>query len=338
MLVLDSLELNKTARRPVWLMRQAGRYMKAYRDLRQKYTFDDFAHQAELATEVSLQPLKQYELDASIVFSDILIPIRALGVPLHFTEKGPVLESPKTKEEFQKIRKEFNPEEDTPTILQTLKNLRAEIPAETALLGFCGAPFTMVAYLVEGKLTKDLGTMKQWMAKEPQLIHDLLQTMATQMGGYLEAQAQAGANAVQMFDSWAGVLSAKDFEEFALPYARQVVSEVTVPCIYYINNGGHLLQQCASVGAQGLSVDWRVPLGDVKKQLPRVFALQGNLDPYHLHLPHDQIRERVFEMCSSYGTEPGHIVNLGHGMVPSIPEDSVKVFIDSVREWSAQML
>lgn len=333
MLILDALELNPTPRRPVWIMRQAGRYLASYRKLREKYSFMEFAGRSDLAVEVTLLPLKQYELDAAIVFSDILIPLQATGASLDFTEKGPVLSNPKNKKEFEALRRGFDPHTHTPVILESLKILRKEIKPEQALLGFAGAPFTMLSYLLEGKLTKDLSIMKKWMAEEPKLVHSWLKTLSEWMGEYLDAQVEAGANAVQLFDTWASVLSPKDFEEFALPYAREVISRVTSPCVYYVNGVSAILDQMASVGAQALSVDWRVNLGEVRSRVSQVTAIQGNLDPYHLLLPNDLLRERVFEMCESYGRGPGHIVNLGHGIVPGIPEDKVKVFIEAVHEW-----
>ncbi|TVQ78131.1 MAG: uroporphyrinogen decarboxylase [Bradymonadales bacterium] len=333
MIMLEALELNPTPRRPVWIMRQAGRYLASYRKLREKHSFMEFAGKAELAVEVSLLPLRQYELDAAIVFSDILIPLQATGATLEFTEKGPVLGAPKTTEELRTFSTDFDPKTHTPVILETLSILRKEVAAEKALLGFAGAPFTMLSYLLEGKLTRDLSIMKSWMANERELVHEWLDRLATWMGGYLDAQAVAGANAVQLFDTWASVLSPKDFEEFALPYARKVVSEVTVPCIYYVNGVAGILDQAASVGAQALSIDWKMDIGEARKRTSQVIALQGNLDPYHLLLPKDLLREKVFQICESYGRGPGHILNLGHGIVPSIPEDQVKVFVDAVHEW-----
>lgn len=337
MLLLDALELNQTPRRPVWIMRQAGRYLASYRKLREKYSFDDFAGNADLATQVSLLPMKQYELDASIVFSDILIPLRALGASLAFTEEGPKLSAPKTPEDLRALMRSFDPQEATPIILETIKNLRKELPAEKAVLGFSGAPFTLFAYLVEGDLSKDLGKVKAWLYQQPELAEEFLGFLAKMTGEYLDAQAHAGANAVQVFDTWASVLGPADYERFALPYARQVVSAVTVPCIYYVNGVTPILDQAAAVGAQALSVDWRISLKEARSRLSQVLAIQGNLDPYHLLLPKAEIRKRVFEMCESYGRGPGHIVNLGHGIVPNIPEDHVKVFIDAVREWSLSL-
>lgn len=338
MLITETLELNPTKRRPVWIMRQAGRYLSSYRKLREQHSFDDFAGNAELATQVTLLPFKQYDLDAAVVFSDILIPLRALGVGLEFGEQGPVLSSPKSKEELKALVTEFVPEEKTPVILDTIKNARSELSEEIAIMGFAGAPFTMLAYLLEGKLTKDLSIVKKWMATEPQAVHEFLSFLAKSTGEYLDAQARAGANAVQLFDTWASMLGPKDYEDFALPYAREAISMVTVPCVYYVNGVAGILDQVASVGAQALSVDWRIPLGQVREKVSQVIAIQGNLDPYHLLLPKDQIRERTFEMLSSYGTGPGHIANLGHGIVPSIPEESVSYFIEAVRDWSAQAL
>lgn len=338
MIIRDCLELKKTKRRPVWIMRQAGRYLNSYRELRKKYSFDDFAHQPELATQVTLLPIQQYELDAAVVFSDILYPLKSMGVDLQFTEQGPVLSSPKTLEEFKKLKFEFDPETHTPSILKTISLVRKELSLEKAVMGFCGAPFTMLSYLMEGKLTKDLGIVKRWIYEHPTEMKKTLSYLADAMGRYLEAQVEAGADVVQMFDTWASVLDEKDFEEFALPYAREVISQVTVPCVYYMNGVSHLLPQLNSVGAQAISVDWRISLAEARAQLSPVTAIQGNLDPYHLLLSPDQLRERVFKMCSSYGTSPGHIVNLGHGIVPVIPEDRVKVFIDAVHEWSEQSL
>lgn len=338
MLMLETLELNKTKRRPVWIMRQAGRYLASYRKLRESYTFDDFSNNAALATEVTLLPFKQYDLDAAVVFSDILIPLKATGASLEFTDKGPVLGAPQSVADLKKLRQEFDPMIHTPTIMQTITNVRSTLNQDIAVLGFAGAPFTMLAYLLEGKLTKDLSVIKTWMATEPELVKSWLSFLAESTGRYLDAQAEAGANAVQLFDTWASVLSREDYEEFALPYAREVISEVTVPCIYYVNGVQHLLQQAAATGAQALSVDWRTPLSVARSQLSHVVALQGNLDPYHLKKPKAELRKKVFEMCSDYGDAPGHIVNLGHGIVPSIPEDAVKHFIEFVHEWSASSL
>ncbi|PIR23639.1 MAG: uroporphyrinogen decarboxylase [Deltaproteobacteria bacterium CG11_big_fil_rev_8_21_14_0_20_45_16] len=334
MLLLDTLELNPTPRRPVWIMRQAGRYLASYRKLREKYSFDDFANQVDLAVQVSLLPLKQYELDAAIVFSDILLPLRCMGLKLSFEETGPVIVAPKTLEDINKLKFEFDPETQTPVIMGSLKELRKQIPKEKALLGFAGAPFTMLVYLLEGELSKDLGVVRTWLRKDPKTCHRLLDFLANAMGNYLDAQARAGADAVQLFDTWASILGPADYEEFALPYARRVISQVTVPSVYYINGMGSLFEQAQAVGAQALSVDWRTPLGEARNRISQVVALQGNLDPYHLLLPRAQLREAVFEMCNSYGKDPGHIVNLGHGIVPNIPEESVSYFIESVHEWS----
>ncbi len=334
MLLLDALQLNPTPRRPVWIMRQAGRYLSTFREMRKKYSFDELCHSSELATEISLQPLRRFELDAAIVFSDILFPLRALGVSLDFTDSGPVLGAPKNKDELKKLKTEFDPHRDTAAILSTLKLLRKEISKEKALLGFAGAPFTMLAYLLEGKLTKELSVMKRWMAEEPAEVHRWLQILTKNLGNYLDAQAEAGADAVQLFDTWASALSPADYEEFALPYARQTLSMVTVPNIYYINGVAGILDQAASVGSQGLSVDWRISLKEVRRRVPQVIALQGNLDPYSLRLPREKLREKVFHMLDSYGRGPGHIVNLGHGIVPDIPEEGVQIFIEAVHEWS----
>ncbi|MBN8554704.1 MAG: uroporphyrinogen decarboxylase [Deltaproteobacteria bacterium] len=333
-LILETLALNPTPRRPVWIMRQAGRYLADFRKLREKHSFEEVNNTLELAVQVTLMPIKKYPLDAAIIFSDILFPLKALGAGLAFTEKGPKLDAPKSVEDLKKLRTSFNPQESTSAILKTISAVRKELPKEKAVFGFAGAPFTMLAYLLEGDLTRELKVMKRWMAEHPKVVHEWLQNLALVTGDYLDAQANAGADAVQLFDTWAGVLSPEDYETFALPYARQALSAVTVPSIYYVNGVAGILQQVSSVGAQCLSIDWKISLGEARKKLSHVTALQGNLDPYSLLLPNHLIREKVFAMCESYGRGAGHIVNLGHGIVPEIPEDAVKVFIDSVREWS----
>ena len=334
MLVLDALSLNKTSRRPVWVMRQAGRYQKAFREIRAKHSFEEVCTKLELATEVTMNPIKNYDFDAAIIFSDILLPLKAMGAPLAYTDKGPVLEAPKTVAELNKLNKNFDPREGTPHILESLRAVREQLSPEKALLGFAGAPFTMLSYLLEGKLTKELKTMKACMAKEPASVHEWLKAIAEMTGDYLDAQANAGANAVQLFDTWAGVLSPEDYEEFALPYAREALSAVTVPCLYYVNGVSGILEKAAATGAQGLSIDWRMSMAEARRRVSSVVALQGNLDPYHLLLPRVKLREKVFEMCDSYGKGPGYIANLGHGIVPEIPEEAVSVFVESVREWS----
>lgn len=333
MILLDTLSLNPTKRRPVWIMRQAGRYLASYRKIRETKTFKDMSENADLATKVSLLPLKQYELDASIVFSDILIPLNKMGVPLEFTEKGPVLEPPENPAALEKLKIPFDPNEKTPVILETIKNLRSEVSTEIAVLGFAGAPFTMLCYLLEGKLSPDLKVVKTWMAKEPKAVHAMLDYLSEVMGDYLDAQAHAGANAVQLFDTWASQLSPADFDEFALPYARKTLSAVSVPCLYYINGVSGILEQMASVGSQGISVDWRIDIGEVRRRVSPVIAIQGNLDPYHLKLSKDQIRNKTHAIMQAYGDGPGLIMNLGHGIVPTIPEDGVKYFIEAIHEY-----
>lgn len=338
MILLDSLELNATKRRPVWIMRQAGRYLSTYQEFRKKYSFDDFCSQPELAVQLSLLPLKRYDLDAAIIFSDILIPLRAFGLKLEFTEKGPELSAPQSKKELENLPKDFDPKIHTPTILQSLKELRKSVDPAKAVLGFSGAPFTMLAYMLEGKLTKDLSIVKKWMAEEPKLVHQWLDVLAKAMGDYLEAQVSAGADAVQVFDTWASQLSPQDFEKFALPYARQVISAVPAPCVYYVNGVAGLFEELGAVGAQAISVDWRVSLKEVRSRLSPVIAIQGNLDPYCLLRSRQEIRDSVFRMCDDYGRGPGHIVNLGHGIVPSVPEEGVEWMISAVQEWSASAL
>ncbi len=337
MILLDALELNPTPRRPVWLMRQAGRYMKSFRDLRARHSFIEICENAELIHEVTWQPLKAYQLDAAIVFYDILMPLRTMGYSLRFAEDGPIIQKPTQAQELDQFTGKDQVDRPHEALVTALKNLRADLPSDKALLGFSGAPFTLLAYWLEGKLSKDLGATKIWMAREPKRVHRCLDLLADYCGNYLERQVEAGANAVQLFDTWASVLNSQAYQEFALPYARKVLSRVTAPSIYYVNGVASILSDIANVGAQALGVDWRTSLSVVRSQVSSVTALQGNLDPYDLHLPPPLLRQRVFDMCEAYGRGPGHIVNLGHGMVPSIPEVAVTVFIDAVAEWSVSL-
>jgi len=333
MILLDALNLNPTPRRPVWIMRQAGRYMKAFRDVRAKHRFLEICDSVELSVEVTWLPLKAYDLDAAIVFSDILLPLRAHGVSVEFGEEGPVIGAPQSVADFQKLKKEFDPEEATPTILSALKELRRSVPKEKAVLGFAGAPFTLLTYMLEGKLSKDLSTVKRWIFSNPALAHEWLEALSNSTAKYLEAQVEAGADAVQLFDTWASALSPEAYSEFALPYARKVLSQVTAPTLYYVNGISGILEQAANVGAQGLGIDWRLPLSLARQRVSQTIALQGNLDPHELFLPKGILRQRVLSICESYGRSPGHIFNLGHGITPGAPEDSVKVLIDAVHEF-----
>lgn len=333
MILLDALTLNPTTRRPIWIMRQAGRYMAAFRKVREKHAFLEICDSVELSVEVSMLPMKAFDLDASIVFSDILLPLRAHGVEIAFGEEGPILSSPKSEADFSKLKKTFDPSADTPTILRAIQELRRVIPKEKAVLGFAGAPFTLLAYLVEGKLTKDLNIVKKFIFENPQLAHSWLENLAQSTATYLEAQVSAGADAVQLFDTWASALSPEAFTEFALPYARKVFSRVTAPGIYYVNGISGLLDQAANVGAQGLGIDWRLSLAQARQRVSQTIALQGNLDPHELFLPAGLLRQRVLKICESYGKGPGHIFNLGHGIVPGVPEDAVKVLIEAVHEF-----
>ena len=283
--------------------------------------------------EATFLPLKQYELDAAIIFSDILLPLRAMGASVEFGEEGPVLGAPQNEAELKKLKRNFDPKEGTPTILKALSELRKALPKEKAVLGFSGAPFTLLVYLMEGKVSKDLGKVKRWLMEQPQLMHETLNGLAEMTADYLEAQVDAGADAVQMFDTWASVLSPQDYEEFALPYARKVLGHVTAPSVYYINGCAGILEKASSAGAQCLSIDWKIDLQEARRRVPQVTALQGNLDPYALHLPKSILRDRVLKMMEGYGRGPGHIVNLGHGIMPSAPEDSLKVMIEAVHEF-----
>ncbi len=311
-------------------MRQAGRYLPEYREFRRRHSFKELAGEAELAAEVTLMPLKRYPLDAAIVFADIMSPLPALGIDFDF-DPGPVVANPiRDAAGIAKLRTP-SPEEVAPEVIQALKLTRAALPASTALLGFCGAPWTLAAYLVEGKGAKDFPTLRAFAAAEPKLLDSLLGKLSALMAQYLLRQAEAGADAVQIFDSWAGLLSRPAWEKLIRPHLAsllETVGRAGIPRILFLQNAPHLMDSYASLPAEVLGVDWRIDLPELQKRNPQR-AVQGNLEPAILTAGAAATRAAAQELLAT--TAPrGHIVNLGHGILPQTPLDSVAALVEVV--------
>ncbi len=324
---------------PVWMMRQAGRYLPEYQQIRNKLTFLELCKTPELAAEVTIQPVDILGVDAAILFSDILIPLEAMGLTLEFHEKiGPVFPDPVRNRQAVERLIIPDPEEHLGFVLETIRILRRELAQKVPLIGFAGAPFTLATYLIEGGSSKFFFDTKKMMFADPELYSALLEKITKCTSDYLKAQATAGAQALQIFDSWAGVLAPGDFERFALPYVQRIIADLKkstdVPIIYFANNGATLLDLSKTSGADVLGLDWRIDIAKAVEQLGPDVSVQGNLDPIALLLPEKELRERVSKILAGGGMARGHICNLGHGIHQFTPPAQAKLFIDAVHELS----
>ncbi len=321
-------------RPPVWLMRQAGRYLPEYRAVREGIAFLDMCRDVERAVTVSLQPIDLVGSEAVILFQDIFTPIPPMGVELDFAP-GPVMAEPiRTAAQVDALRVP-EPRESVPFVFEILRTLRGELASrKIPLLGFAGAPFTLAAYMVEGRGSKDFGTLKRMMHREPALLRKLLATLTEMTVGYLDAQIEAGAHAVQLFDTWAGLLSPAEYREWIQPTHVEIASRVNraeAGFILYVNNGAHVIDQVADAGADVISLDWRVDLAEAAARYGARVTLQGNLDPCALAAPPARIAEMVREMHAAAAPARGHIMNLGHGCLPETPVEGVRAFTEAVR-------
>jgi uroporphyrinogen decarboxylase len=340
--LLRACRFQDVDRAPVWMMRQAGRYLPEYRAIRGTTNFMTLCKTPELAAEVSLQPYRILGVDAVIMFSDILIPVEAMGMNLDIVEsKGPVLENPvRTREQVEGLIVP-DPLEKTGFVMNLIRLLRKELGNEAPLIGFAGAPYTLASYMIEGGTTRNYTEIKRLMFADPRLLHSLLEKIAATVTDYLNAQIEAGAQVVQLFDTWAGDLSAGDYEEFALPYQQLVFEKLHrgpeglgVPAILYLNGCSHILEKMAESGANVLSIDWRIDIAEARRRLDGAgfenVALQGNLDPCALLGTEETISEGVREILKKVGPL-GHIMNLGHGIMPMVPVANAKAFIDAAK-------
>ncbi len=322
-------------RPPVWVMRQAGRYLPEYLEVRAKHGFLEVCRSPELVTEVTLQPLRRFDMDAAIIFSDILVVPEAMGQEVTYPQGGPRLAPPIRKaSDLARIR-ECEPEKDLAYVAEALVAMRRAMGDDRALLGFAGAPYTLATYMVEGGGSKHQEQTKRLALTEPGLIDELLERLADAVARFLRLQIEAGADAVQLFDTWAGDLSPVDFERLALKPAQRVIArlaDLDVPVIYFMNGIAPHLEAAATCGATALGIDWRLDLAEARRRTGGRLALQGNLDPLVLSGPVSGIRERVRAIHQSLEGAPGHIFNLGHGVLPSTPVEGVAAFVDAVHE------
>lgn len=331
MIFLDALQCkNNQCRPPIWLMRQAGRYMPEYRALRAKYSFLELCHNPELVTQVTELPIHTFGFDAAILFSDILVILESFGIEFDFHEgKGPIIKNPLQSENelhFQSI-------DCLNYVKVSIENLKRSL--KIPLLGFCGAPFTVASYLIEGGVSKDLKKTKQWMLQRPESFHLLLSKLCNASIAYLKMQQQAGVDAIQIFDSWAHVLSDHHFQEFSLPYLKKMKEALTpFPVILFCKGSSAFVNHLASIKPQAISLDWQSNLQAIRQKTPPTIALQGNLDPDILYAPLKDIKKEALRLLKSMQGDKGYIFNLGHGIHPDTPLDAVKTLVQTVKEFS----
>ncbi len=322
---------------PVWMMRQAGRYLEKYRKVREKYSFLEMCKTPELAVEVTLQPFELIDLDAAILYSDILIPVEAMGIDLEFIEsRGPVIHNPVRTEKDVKALKVIDPEESVPFVMESIKLLRKELEGRAPLIGFSGVPFTLASYMIEGSGSKNYLEAKGMMYNAPELFHELMQKITDTVIAYLNAQVDAGAQAIQVFDSWVGALSPLDYKNYVLPYSKQVLEGIkgNVPKIHFGTGTAGFLDLLKEAGGDIIGVDWRIDLDRAWDILGDDVGVQGNFDSSKLFGTKAVIEEAVKDILDRAGNRPGHIFNLGHGIQPKTPPENAAFMVDKVHELS----
>jgi len=330
-------------RTPVWMMRQAGRYLPEYRQVRQQAgSFLDLCMNPELACEVTLQPLRRYGFDAAILFSDILTVPDAMGLGLYFSEnEGPKFTNPvRTAADVDKLPIP-DPEAELRYVMDAVRLIRKNLQGSVPLIGFSGSPWTLATYMVEGGSSKSFQNVKSMMYNEPKLMHTMLDKLAQSVAAYLNAQIAAGAQAVMLFDTWGGMLTTEDYSEFSLYYAKQVrallntqVGGQQIPTILFTKGGGLWLELMADAGYDALGLDWQTDIQQARARVGNKVALQGNMDPVALYANPEVIAEKVKTVLAKYGAGSGHVFNLGHGILPDINPEHVKAMVDAVRQYS----
>ncbi len=338
MRLLDACSRRPVDATPVWLMRQAGRYLPEYRAIREKMSFVEMCRRPDIAAEVTLQPLRRFELDAAIIFADILLPLEPMGIGFHFTaEDGPVIGKPVRSARDLAGVHGIDAAADLAYVMDAIRLVRHELDARTPLIGFSGAPFTLASYIVEGGHSRAYAYVKEFMYADPVGFGRLMSIISDVVVDYLLAQIDAGAQVVQLFDSWVGWLGPYDYELLVLPHVRYVIDKVKghgAPVIYFGNGASAMLHLVAKAGSEVTGVDWRIELDRAWDQLGDV-AVQGNLDPITLLGPPKAIEARVADIMARVAGRRGHIFNLGHGLVPQTPPDNVKYLVDAVHRLSA---
>jgi uroporphyrinogen decarboxylase len=317
----------------VWFMRQAGRSLPEYRELRKRHGLFQIVGDPELCAEVTLQPVRRHDVDAAVMFTDIMFPVLGMGVEVDLVEDvGPVIARPiRTAADVDGLIVP-EPEEAVPTILEAVRLVRAELRADQAVIGFCGGPFTVAGYLIEGKPSRDFLTVKQLMYREPETWHALMAKLTETFGRYVAAKARAGADVIQVFDSWVGTLSPSDYEEFVAPYSARILRAVDVPTIHFGTGTVALLEQMATAGGDVIGLDWRIPLDRGWADVGDDRGVQGNLDPAALLAPWERIEAETRTILERAGGRPGHVFNLGHGVPPDTDPAVLRRLTEFVHE------
>ena len=333
---LDACRGKPVDRTPVWLMRQAGRYLPEYMAVRSKRTFLELCKTPELAAEVTIQPVDILGVDAAILFSDILTPVEPMGMKLDFVP-GPVFENPiRSMADVEKLRIP-EMEQDVPYVLETLKILRRELASRVPLIGFGGAPFTLACYMVEGKGSKDFAHIKRMMYTAPAVYAALMEKITMMSMEYLNAQIKAGAQCIQIFDTWGGILSPADYAAYVLPYTTRLINglnRMETPVIHFVKGAGAMLEMVKKAGGDVMGLDWHVDLNSARNTLGTDMAVQGNLDPTVLFAPQQIIEREVRRILDENAGRPGHIFNLGHGILPTVPPENARFMVECVHRLS----
>ena len=335
-LFLRACRKESVERTPLWIMRQAGRYLPEYRALRERNDFLTVCRTPELATEVTLQPIRRFGFDAAILFSDIMVVAEPMGFEVSFDPGPQIAEPVRSVDDLQRVRGE-GVVEQLGFVYETIGMLRNELDGQAPLIGFAASPFTLAVYLVEGGGSKNFSRIKALLYEEPETAHGLLDKVTRATADHLAAQIEAGVQAIQLFDTWAGLLAPPDYREFALRYAVRVLEELEqrgVPRIYFALNAAHLLREIAECRADVVGVDWRTPLDQAASALGRPYVLQGNLDPCALFASPERIQAEVKRVLRTARELPGHVFNLGHGILPGTPVEHVEALVEAVRNQS----
>ncbi|MCZ7603354.1 MAG: uroporphyrinogen decarboxylase [Melioribacteraceae bacterium] len=337
-LFLRACKRQPVERTPIWMMRQAGRYLPEYRAVREKADFLTMCKTPELAAEVTLQPIDLIGVDAAIIFSDILVIPEAMGMHLEMHEgKGPIFPKSIRNERDANELKIIEPDKDLKYVLDAVSLTKKELNGRVPLIGFSGAPWTLLTYMVEGRGSKNFAEVKKLIYNNPELAHKLLSKISDAVADYLNAKIEAGADAVQIFDTWGGILTPDDFNEFSLQYIQQIISKLKKkdePVIVFAKGVHYTIEALVGTGADVIGLDWTMNLGEVRKKVGDNVALQGNMDPTKLYSTADGIKKEAARILESFGNGSGHIFNLGHGILPDVPPANAKLLVDFVKEES----
>lgn len=331
---LAALGGERQERCPIWIMRQAGRYLPEYRAVREKTSFIRLCKTPELATEVTLQPIRRFGFDAAILFSDILVPLEPMGAPFHFGDGGPRMDKPLRHEDDIRLLRVVDSRERTGYVAAAIRMIKGELGPKTPLIGFAGAPLTLASYLIEGGGSKNFEHLKGMLYSRPKLLGELLDKLADQILDYLKMQVEAGVDAVQIFDTWGGILHPSDYASMVMPGVRKILdglADTGVPRIYFLKGSAPFLDHVETLDAECFGLDWTLDLAPAAAKLQR--PVQGNLDPTCLFGSHEEIRRRSLDICRQGAQAPGHIFNLGHGILPSTPLDAVEVLVETVQNY-----